>query len=96
MQKLVIFFVIFSLPYFAIFQLTLLRLGAPLGSAGSPMFSLRSEPIRAPNLSKVSWEIAKYGSEQIIKLFALRESRRGTWRQALRGLEAQKLSGYAI
>ena len=30
------------------------------------------------------------------KLFALRESRRGTWRQALRGLEAQKLSGYAI
>ena len=30
------------------------------------------------------------------KLFALRESRRGTWRQALRGLEAQKLSGYAV
>ena len=30
------------------------------------------------------------------KLFALRESRRGTWRQALRGLEAQTLSGYAI
>ena len=27
------------------------------------------------------------------KLFALRDTRRGTWRQALGGLEAQKLGG---